>query len=84
MNNIENKPTTIKLKPRVEQIHLSESDTSERQKEQLIRIMNLHEMCFANNLMELGRTSVLDYDIETIPYIKPIRMKPYCCPYKQK
>ena len=34
---------------------------------------------FANNLMELGRTSVLEYDIETVPDIKPIRMKPYSC-----
>ena len=84
MNNIENKPTTIKLNPRVEQIHLADSDTSEEQKEQLIRIMNKYEMCFANNLMELGRTSVLEYDIETVPDIKPIRMKPYSCPYKHK
>ena len=84
MNNIENKLTTIKLNPRVEQIHLADSDTSEEQKEQLIRIMNKYEMCFANNLMELGRTSVLEYDIETVPDIKPIRMKPYSCPYKHK
>ena len=68
MNNIENKPTTIKLNPRVEQIHLADSDTSEEQNEQLIRIMNKYEMCFANNLMELGRTSVLEYDIETVRY----------------
>ena len=40
MNNIENKPTTIKLNPRVEQIYLADSDTSDEQKEQLIRIMN--------------------------------------------
>ena len=40
MNNIENKSTTIKLNPRVEQIHLADSDTSEEQNEQLIRIMN--------------------------------------------
>ena len=31
MNNIENKPTTIKLNPRVEQMHLTDSDTSEEQ-----------------------------------------------------
>ena len=37
-----------------------------------------------NNLMELGRTSVLEYDIETVLDIKPIRMKPYACPYKHK
>ena len=41
-------------------------------------------MCFANNLMELGRTSVLEYDIEKGPDIKPIRIKPYSCPYKHK
>ena len=32
MNNIENKPTTIKLNPRVEQIHLADSDTFRRAK----------------------------------------------------
>ena len=84
MNNIENKPTTIKLNPRVEQIHLADSDTSEEQKQQLIHLMNRYEMCFANNLMELGRTSVIEYDIETVPDIKPIRLKPYLCPYKHK
>ena len=79
MNNIESKPTTIKLNPRVEQIYLADSDTSEEQKEHLIRIINQYEMCFDNNLMELGRTSVLEYDIETVPDIKPIHMKPYSC-----
>ena len=64
INYIENKATTIiKLNPGVEQIHLADSDTSEEQKEQLIRILNKYEMCFANNLMELGRTSELEYDI---------------------
>ena len=36
--------------------------------------MNNYEMCFANNLMELVRTSVLEYDIETVSDIKPIFM----------
>ena len=67
VNNIESKQSTIKLNSRVEQIHLADSDTSEEQHEQLIRIMNKYEMWFANNLMELGRTSVLEYDIETVP-----------------
>ena len=43
---IECKQTTINLKPRVEQIYLADSDTSEEQKQQLIRIMNKSEMCF--------------------------------------
>ena len=34
--------------------------------------------------MELGRTSVLEYDIVTVPDIKSIRMKPYYCLYKRK
>ena len=59
VNNIESKQTTIKLSHRVEEIHLADSDTLEEQKEQLIRIMNKCEMCFAINLMELGKTSVL-------------------------
>ena len=84
MNNIENKPTTIKLNPILKQIHLADSETSEEQKEQLIRIMNKYEMCFATTLMELGRTSVLEYDIETVLGIKPNRMKPYSCAYKHK
>ena len=54
--NIEGKKTTIQLNHRVEEIHLADSDTSEEQKEQLIRIVNKYEMCFVNNLMELGRT----------------------------
>ena len=41
-------------------------------------------MCFANNLMELCRTSVLKCDIETVSDIKTIRMNPYSCPYKHK
>ena len=52
-----------KLKPRVEKIHLTESDTNEDQKQQLIKLMNTYEMCYANNLMELGRTSLIEYDI---------------------
>ena len=84
VNNIESKQTTIKLNPRVEQIHLADSDTSEEQKEQLIHIMNRYKMCFANNLMELGRTLVMEYDIKTVPNIKPIHMKPYSYPYKHQ
>ena len=41
-------------------------------------------MCLANNIMELDRTSVLEYDIETVTDIQPIRMKPYSCSYKHK
>ena len=74
----------VKLKPRVEKIHLAESDTNEDQKQQLIKLMNKYEMCFANNLMELGRTSLIEYDIETVRDIKPIRMKPYRCAYKHR
>ena len=40
MNNIENKPTTIKLNARVEQIHLADFDTSEEQKELLIQSLS--------------------------------------------
>ena len=74
----------VKLKPRVEKIHLAESDTNEDQKQQLIKMMNKYEMCFANNIMELGRTSLIEYDIETVRDIKPIRMKPYRCAYKHR
>ena len=74
----------VNLKPRVEKIHLAESDTNEDQKQQLIKLMNKYEMCFANNLMELGRTSSIEYDIETVRDIKPIRMKPYRCDYKHR
>ena len=37
-----------------------------------------------NNLMELGRPSIIEYDVETIPDIKPIWLKPYSCSYKHK
>ena len=83
VNNIEGKHTTVKLNPRVVQIHLADSNTSEEQKQQLIRLMNKYEMCFANNLMELSRTSIMENDITTIPDNKPIRLKPYSCPYKR-
>ena len=46
-----------KLNKRVEKINLANSDTNSEQKKQLIRLMNKYEMCFANNLMELGRTT---------------------------
>ena len=73
-----------KLKPRVEKIHLAEYDTNEDQKQQLIKLMNKYEMCFTNNLMELGRTSLIEYAIETVKYIKPIRIEPYRCAYKHR
>ena len=34
--------------------------------------------------MELDRTTIMEYDIENIPDIKPICLKPYYCPYKHK
>ena len=55
VNNIESKQPTVKLNPRIGQIHLADSDTSEEQNEQLIRIVNKYEMCFANNLMKQTR-----------------------------
>ena len=33
--------------------------------------MNKYEMCFAKNLMELGRIPTMEYDIKTIPANKP-------------
>ena len=42
VNNIEIKQSTIKLNPKVEQIHLADSDTSEEQKEHLIHISALN------------------------------------------
>ena len=34
--------------------------------------------------MELGRTSLIEYDIETARDIKPIGMQPYRCAYKHR
>ena len=45
---MEGKQTTLKLNSRIEQIQLAGSDTSEEQKEQLIRLMNKYDMCFVN------------------------------------
>ena len=50
---------SVKLNPRVEKIHLADSDTNEEQKQQLIKLMNKYGMCFANNLKELGRTNMI-------------------------
>ena len=72
------------LKPRVEKIHITDSDTDSTQKQKLIQLANKYEMCFANDLMELGRTNIMEYDIETVPDLKPIRLKPYNCPYKHR
>ena len=74
----------MKLKPRVEKIHLAESDTNEDQKQQLIKLMNKYEICFANNLQELGRTSLIEYDIEAVRDLKPLRMKRYRCAYEHR
>ena len=45
VNNIEGIETTVKLNPRLDQISLAASDTSEEEKQQLIHIMNKYEMC---------------------------------------
>ena len=36
------------------------------------------------NLKELGRSYLIEYNIETVEYIKPIRIKPYRCVYKHR
>ena len=72
------------LNTRVQQVHIADSDTTEHQKQKLIKLVNKYEHCFANNLKELGRTHLLEYDIETTPGITPIRMRPYKCPYKHR
>jgi len=74
----------VKLNPRVEKIHLADTETTEEQKQRLIRLMNKYELCFANNLNELGRTNIMEYDIETVPGIEPIRLNPYKCAYKHR
>ena len=72
------------LNKRVAAISLKESDTDDDQKQRLIHLMNRFETCFANNLSELGKTSVIEYDIETVPNITPIRIKPYPVPYAHR
>ena len=72
------------LNKRVAAISLMESDTDDDQKQRLIHLMNRFETCFANNLSELGKTSVIEYDIETVPNITPIRIKPYPVPYAHR
>ena len=74
----------VKLNDRVKAINLADSDTTEEQKKQLITLMNKYEKCFANNLMELGRTSVMEYDIETVDNLRPIKIRPYKCGYKDR
>ena len=72
------------LNKRVAAISLKESDTDDDQKQRLIHLMNRFETCFANNLSELGKTSVIEYDIETVPNVIPIRIKPYSVPYAHR
>ena len=72
------------LRDRVMKIQMADSDTTDHQKQLLIQLINKYELCFANNLMELGRTNVFEYDIELEPGTRPIRMKPYKCAFNQR
>ena len=72
------------LNERVKKINLAESDTDSVQKQQLINLVNNYTSCFANNLNELGRTNVMEYDIELMEGAKPVCMRPYKCAYSQR
>ena len=68
----------------MKKINLAESDTDSVQKQQLINLVNNYTSCFANNLNELGRTNVMEYDIELMEGAKPVCMRPYKCAYSQR
>ena len=74
--------SVVQLTTRVEKINIAESDTNSTQKQELIKLVNAYQDAFANNLMELGRTNIMEYDIEIEPHTVPICSKAYSCPYK--
>ena len=80
-NSVEN---IYELHERVKDIHIADSDTNDYQKEQLIQLANKYKLCFANNLMQLGRTNVMEYDIEIEDNCKPVNIKPYKCAYAHR
>ena len=74
----------VSLKVKLAKINLRDSQVNVNEKRQLISLLNSYDDVFANNLSELGRTNIIEYDIE-VPYdAKPIKLPQYKYPYKHR
>ena len=67
----------IQLKPKVSSIDLSKSDMTYDEKQQMTQLLNEYSDIFAENLTNIGRTHLLEYDLEVSDNAKPIRIQQY-------
>ena len=74
----------VSLNDKIKDINLSSSDIKDYQKEELIGLLNNFTYVFSNNLQEIGRTNLIEYDVEVDLDVKPIRLQQYKCPYKHR
>ena len=54
----------VSLNDKIKDIDLSSSDIKDYQKEELIRLLNNFTDMFSTNLQEIGRTNLIEYDVE--------------------
>ena len=74
----------VSLNDKIKDIDLSSSDIKDYQKEELIRLLNNFTDVFSTNLQEIGRTNLIECDVEVDLDVKPIRLQQYKCPYKHR
>ena len=79
-NNVENRTLNAKLN----KLDLSKSNINTEQRDKLITLLNSYEDIFANNINEIGRTNILEYDIEIPLDAKPIHLQQYKCAYNTR
>ncbi|KAK9712127.1 hypothetical protein QE152_g25059 [Popillia japonica] len=74
------KPTQMivndKLEIKPEEVNVGETVTLE-QKQELVDVLNAHRDCIAQNIFELGKTEILEMNIQEKPGSVPINEKPY-------
>ena len=73
---------TVNLKEKLHKINLPDINVTQQQ--ELIKLLNSYEDIFANDLHEIGRTNILEYDIEIPLDQKPIRQPQYKYAYKYR
>ncbi len=72
----------MQLNTKLKKISLTDSDANSDQKIKLIQLLNSYEDIFANTLSEIGRTDIMEYDIEVPFDTKPIHLPQYKYAYK--
>ena len=73
-----------KLDKRVQNINLNDSKADDTEKQELINLLNEYADIFASDLKNVGRTDIIEYDIEIPHDAKPIRIQQYKYPYQQR